>query len=149
MEKDYGIQMTALSSAAYAAATAEGLSAQSAAAALMEQVQIRSFRDMLAAFADADQLRDLLVNGLCANDRARSRDSVDKKVRGWLGGKYQPTKREDLMELCFVLRLDAQRADAFLAASSDEGLHWREPRGAGLCLRAGQGHDLSGGHRAV
>lgn len=128
MDMDYGMQMTELSSAAYAAATADGLSAQTAVTALMEEVQIRSFRDMLAAFADVDGLRDRLVDGLCENDAARVRDSVDKKVRGWLSGKYQPTRREDLMELCFILRLDSRRADAFLAASGDAGLHWREPR---------------------
>ncbi|MGM9590734.1 MAG: hypothetical protein ACI3V0_11285 [Faecousia sp.] len=128
MDMDYGSRMTTLSSAAYAAATTDGLSAQSAADVLMEQVQIRSFRDMLAAFADAGSLRSLLVDGLCANDSSRSRESIDKKVRGWLSGKYQPARREDLLELCFVLRLDAQRADAFLAASGDAGVHWREPR---------------------
>lgn len=128
MDQNHGTPMTTLSSAAFAAATADGLSAQSAAAVLMEQVQIRSFRDMLTAFADANDLRETLVDGLCANDGTRVRGSVDKKVRGWLSGKYQPSQREDLLELCFILRLDAQRADAFLAAASDEGLHWREPR---------------------
>ncbi|MGN0794500.1 MAG: hypothetical protein ACI4MG_08540 [Aristaeellaceae bacterium] len=128
MEQDYGARMTTLSSAAYAAATADGLSSQSAADVLMEQVQIRSFRDMLTAYADAGSLRGLLVEGLCANDSSRVRESVDKKVRGWLSGKYQPTRREDFMELCFILHLDAGKADAFLAASSDAGLHWREPR---------------------
>ena len=128
MEKDSEMQMTELSSVAYAAATADGLTAQSAAGVLMEQVQIRSFRDVLAAYAEPDRLRELLVDGLCLNDSARVRDSVDKKVRAWLSGKYQPTRREDLMELCFILRLDSQRADAFMAACSDEGLHWREPR---------------------
>ena len=94
----------------------------------MEQVQIRSFRDMLDAVTNPCDLRSLLVEGLCSNDSTRVRESVDRKVRGWLCGKNQPSRREDLMELCFILRLDAQKADAFLAASSDAGLHLREPR---------------------
>lgn len=128
MNRNDEAQMTALSAAAYAAAAADGLTAQSAAATLMQQIPIRSFREMLTAHADEGRLRRLLVDGLCANDGARTRASVDRKVRDWLGGKYQPTRREDLLELCFVLRLDAQRADAFLAAATGEGLHWREPR---------------------
>ena len=128
MDMDYGTPMTALSSAAFAAATGGSMNAQSAADTLMEQVKIRSFREMLAAYADEGSLRSLLTDGLCANDSTRARASVDKKVRDWLGGKYQPTRREDLFELCFILRLDSRKADAFLAASGDAGLHWREPR---------------------
>ena len=117
--------MTVVSLAAYEAATKDGLSPQEAANQLLEKVEIRKFKDVLSLFASD---RELLVNGLCANDVGRSRMSVDKKVRGWLAGKYQPTAREDLLELCFVLHLNTEDADAFLTMTGEEGLHWRDPR---------------------
>lgn len=120
--------MTALSNTAFTAATMDGLTAQSATVALMERVQIRSFRDILVSLADESRLQALLVDGLCANDASRVRGSVVKKVHDWLSGKYQPTRREDLWELCFILRLSESQADFFLASASDEGIHWREPQ---------------------
>lgn len=138
MELDIG-RMTALSGAAFDAATQSGVSPE-AATALLEQVQIRTFRDVLTAFGGED-VRGTLVKGLCLNDPARSREAMDKKVRGWLGGKYQPTKREDLLELCFVLGLDVPRADAFLAMTGEAGLHWRDPREAVYAFALGQGSD--------
>lgn len=127
MNKDYSSSMTVLSRAAYQSATSVSLSPR-AAAALLDKVEIRTFRDILCTCAPEETLRPVLVDGLCANDPARSRDSVDKKVRGWLSGRYQPTKREDLLELCFVLGLNAESASAFLCMAGDEGLHWRDPR---------------------
>ena len=120
--------MTVVSLAAYEAATKDGLSPQEAAIQLLEKVEIRKFKDVLSLFASDREVRELLVNGLCANDAGRSRMSVDKKVRGWLAGKYQPTAREDLLELCFVLHLNTEDADAFLTMTGEEGLHWRDPR---------------------
>lgn len=122
------LPMTALSNAAFTAATMDGLTAQSATVSLMEHVQLRSFRDVLVSLADETRLQDILVDGLCANDPSRVRSSVNKKVHDWLSGKYQPTRREDLWELCFILRLSEAQADAFLASTSDAGIHWREPR---------------------
>lgn len=122
----YEESLTMLSRAAYNTAIQSGLTAQAAAQSL-HQVEVRSFRNILCTYASEDALRSLLVEGLCANDVSRSRDSIDKKVRGWLSGKYQPTKREDLLELCFVLKLSKEKADAFLAMAGDEGLHYRSP----------------------
>lgn len=122
------LPMTALSNAAFTAATMDGLTAQSATVSLMEHVQLRSFRDVLAAHADEGRLQDILVDGLCANDASRVRGSVSKKVHDWLSGKYQPTRRDDLWELCFILKLSETQADAFLASAGDAGIHWREPR---------------------
>ena len=120
--------MTTISYAAYDAATQMGTSPGDAAALLLNKVEIRKFKDVLLMFADEDGLKELLIQGLCANDAERKKASVDKKVRGWLSGKNQPTAREDLLELCFVLRLNAEQADTFLTRVSDEGLHWRNPR---------------------
>lgn len=128
MQGDFTERMTAISYKAFDAATKTGVSAQEAAAMLMDHVEIRKFDDILYQFVPKPDARATLVEGLCADDPSRSRASIDKKVRGWLSGKYQPTAREDLLELCFVLRLNAADADAFLAMAGEEGLHWRDPR---------------------
>ena len=119
--------MTTLSSQAFEAATALNLTSEEARRLLMA-VPARSFVDTLARFSPAGVDKQRLVEALCQNDPSRKRDSMDKKVRGWLGGKYQPTAREDLLELCFALKLSVEDADAFLAMTGDEGLHWRNPR---------------------
>lgn len=119
--------MTVLSSQAFDAATTLNLTSEDARQLLLA-VPARSFADTLARFAPEGVERQALVEALCQNDSSRKRDSMDRKVRGWLGGKYQPTAREDLLELCFVLKLGVEDADAFLAMTGDEGLHWRNPR---------------------
>ncbi len=127
MTEEFTGGMTVITMKAFEAAVAPDVSAIRAADALAA-VPARSFADILTQFAPETAGREKLVEGLCAGDPSRSRASMDKKVRGWLSGKYQPTAREDLLELCFILRLSADTADAFLAAASEEGLHWRDPR---------------------
>ncbi len=119
--------MTVLSRNAFETASALNVSAQSAVESLLS-VPARTFAELLAQYAPEGTGRETLVAGLCAGDPARSRASMDKKVRDWLNGRYQPTAREDLLELCFILRLSVEEADAFLSAASEEGLHWRDPK---------------------
>ena len=119
--------MTRLSRIAFESASVQSGSAAEAVSVL-NTVPARSFADILAHFAPEESSKEKLVAGLCAGNAARSRASMDKKVRGWLSGKYQPTAREDLLELCFILRLSADDADAFLSAAGEEGLHWRDPK---------------------
>jgi len=119
--------MTVLTNHAFVAATTLNLSS-SEARELLAQIPARRFADILAQFSSDDFQRDNLVDALCQNDPTRKRASMDRKVRDWLKGKYQPTLREDLLELCFILKLNVADADAFLAMSGDEGLHWRNPR---------------------
>ena len=127
MSENFTGGMTVLSKQAFEHAAAADLSAGDAADAL-SAIPARSFADILARFAPKEASRENLVDGLCGGDPSRSRASMDKKVRGWLSGKYQPTAREDLLELCFILKLSVDAADAFLAAASEEGLHWRDPK---------------------
>lgn len=122
----YTEKMTTLSQAAFNAAMQEGISPRDAAEVLLAKVEIRRFKDVLLTFVDEDHVRATLMDGLCANDPTRSKASVDKKIRGWLNGKYQPTARMDLLELCFVLHLNPEQADVFLTRVGDEGLHWRD-----------------------
>ncbi len=127
MDHEFTGDMTMLSRQAFGSAASADLSAGEAAE-LLRVVPARTFAEILAKYAPEAGRRENLTNGLCADDPSRNRDSIDKKVRGWLNGKYQPTAREDLLELCFVLKLTADQADGFLAAAGEEGLHWRDPK---------------------
>ena len=131
-------QLTSLSRNAFDAASSLNISAREAVSVLAG-IPVRTFSDLLTRFAPEGFSKEDLVNGLCADDAGRVRASIDKKVRGWLGGKNQPTAREDLLELCFVLRLKPEQADAFLLALGGEGIHWRDPKEltAAFALRAG------------
>ncbi len=130
--------MTMISKQAFDNAAASDLSASNAAQ-ILAGIPARSFADILTRFAPEAAGREKLVDGLCGDDPSRSRASMDKKVRGWLSGKYQPTAREDLLELCFILKLSADEADAFLAAASEEGLHWRDPKELTYAFAMGKG----------
>ena len=127
MPEDMTGGMTVLSRQSFETATMINLSAADAAEALAS-VPARSFAEILARFAPEEATREKLTAGLCSNNPSRSRDSMDKKVRSWLSGKYRPTAREDLWELCFILKLSVDKADGFLAMTSEEGIHWRDPK---------------------
>lgn len=119
--------MTEISSRAFEAAIIPNMTAQEAADLLMHSIQIRTFADILRSHAQGGDPKQTLVKGLCANDPQRIRASVEKKVRDWLSGRYQPTAREDLLELCFIMELSLEEADEFLAEAGESGLHWRDP----------------------
>lgn len=109
------------------ASAEQGLSAQEAAQALLS-VPLRSFAEELSAYLPAQAMREQLVERLMQTDSTLNRDSVSRKVRGWLSGEYRPSDRSELWKLCFALRLDIPSADAFLARVGEYGIHWRDPR---------------------
>ena len=127
MPDSFTDSMTVLSRQAFDNAGLPNQSARSAAEALAA-VPARSFPDILARFAPTEASRENLTDGLCRNDPARNRASMDKKVRNWLSGRFRPTAREDLWELCFILKMETETADGFLAMTSEEGIHWRDPK---------------------
>ena len=128
MQSSFVGNMTEISSRAFEAAIIPNMTAQEAADLLMHSIQIRTFADILRSHAQGMDPKQTLVKGLCANDPQRIRASVEKKVRDWLSGRYQPTAREDLLELCFIMELSLEEADEFLAEAGESGLHWRDPR---------------------
>ena len=138
MPADSAERMKVPSVSAFREALTLNVSAAGVSAALAA-VPARSFRDILGLFAPPEDVRKSLVDGLCGNHPGASRASVDKKVRGWLNGKNQPTAREDLWELCFILGLSAGEADSFLAMASEEGIHWRDPTELTLAFALRQG----------
>ena len=56
------------------------------------------------------------------------KDAVDRRVRGWLNNpKNRTLRKNDAIELCFILGLSVEEADAFVALISEERMHWRNP----------------------
>lgn len=129
MEKQHGQRSnekyTLLSQLAYDAAKSS-LTAKEAVEALA-RVPMRTFKDVLAAYGEPNTIKVRIVNGLCANNPNRKRESEIRKVQNWLTGKARPTNRVDLWELCFILEMSLDQADAFLASVSEYGIHWRNP----------------------
>lgn len=119
--------MTAISQRIYEEATS-GLTVQEAAAFLEKEAKIRTFKEKLEQFSQGSNLRTVLVEGLMHNHPELSKDSVERRVRGWLQtGSSRSVRKNDAIELCFILNLSVEEADAFVALVSEEGLHWRSP----------------------
>lgn len=118
-------KMTELSSQMYQSAVTVQSVAQ-AAAVLKSSGSFRTLGDVLRAYAGSDDPKKLLVEGLLHNHPEAGRDSVDRKVRNWLSGRTRMISKRDAFELCQILHLGLERADAFLQLVVGEGIHWRD-----------------------
>ncbi|MBR1692269.1 MAG: hypothetical protein IJ711_05785 [Lachnospiraceae bacterium] len=121
-------QTTNLSKRSYYEATSGRLTIEDAIGYLEEEVKIRSFREKLERFYKGQNLRQTLVDGLMRNAPDSNRESVEKRVRTWLNNdKFYAVKKQDAIELCFILELSIEEADQFVTMVSEEALHWRNP----------------------
>lgn len=114
-----------------------GWSAEDVYCHLTNDIKVRTFPEILGAFYSGPDLKENLVSGLCEIEDA-ARESIARKVRDWLKCKYAPSEREELIKLCFVLKLDETKSGAFLSLTSEEGtFHLRNPRELvfAYCLR--------------
>ncbi len=129
MGKDKTMKMTTLTKLAFSEATVKMHSAEEAVDFLKNNLITRSVRSILEKFAgerDMKEVRKLLVNGLLEDHPEMKKESVERRVRGWLDPKSLHTvKKEDAIEIAFLLHLGIQETDEFLALISDEKLHWR------------------------
>lgn len=119
--------MTELSQYNYNEAAGEDRSIQEAIA-FLEHADMRTLWEKIEKFSHGKELQKLLVEGLLEHDPSQKRESVARRVRGWM--KYtmnQTIKKKDAIELCFILGLSVEEADEFVALVSEEGLHWRSP----------------------
>lgn len=95
---------------------------------LEKEAKMRTLREKLEQFSHGQELRTTLVQGLMRNHPDRGKDAVERRVRGWLNNPDNQTlRKKDAIELCFILGLSVEEADAFVALISEEGLHWRNP----------------------
>ena len=86
----------------------------------------RSLEEILANYGDPVILRQKMTCGLKKNHPELGSGSVEKRVWGWFAGKHQ-IKKADAIELCYILGLNLDQADSFVAFVSEEKLHWRDP----------------------
>ena len=120
-------EMTELSRINFDEATSGLKTVREAVDFLEENARIRTFREKLEKFYAGDDLRKMLVEGLCRNHPDMNRDSVERRVRGWLNDSSRSIRKGDAIEICFILKLSLEDADRFVAMVSEEALHWRNP----------------------
>ena len=129
MDEKKSMKMTKLSWAAYSEATNELNSAEDAVNYLRHGLITRSVRSIIEKYSgdrDMKIIQRILVEGLLENHPDMKKDSVERRVRGWLDPKSSHTvKKEDAIEIAFILQLGLEKADEFVALVSEEKLHWR------------------------
>lgn len=121
-------QMTQLSQATYDKATSGQLTIHEAIDFLEKEARMRCLGDKLEKFSHGRDLRQTLVAGLMHNHPGLSKDSVERRVRGWLAkDSRRSVKKQDAIEICFILKLSVEEADQLVSLISEEALHWRNP----------------------
>lgn len=127
--KNMELKMTEISQANYDAAVSDILTIQDAVRYLEKEAKTRTLRSKLEKFSRGKDLRNILVQGLLENDTRRKKDSVERRVRGWLsdGEKIRSIKKQDAIEVSFILGLSIEEADQLVSMISEEALHYRSP----------------------
>ncbi len=122
-------EMTAISKGFYETAVSGIFTIQDAVCYLEKEAKIRSLREKMEKFSHGQDLRKILVQGLLENDTERKKEAVERRVRGWLAdsSRISTIKKQDAVELCFILRLSIEEADRFVSMISEESLHYRNP----------------------
>ncbi|MBS6645025.1 MAG: hypothetical protein KH366_15725 [Clostridiaceae bacterium] len=122
------LEKTSISKSFYDNAAASLLTIRDAVAYLEKEVKTRTLREKLEKFGDGRDLQKVLVEGLLENDPARKKDSVERRVRGWLSnGNDRSIDKQAAIEVCFILKLSIGEADQLVTMVSEEALHYRNP----------------------
>ncbi|MDO5132704.1 MAG: hypothetical protein Q4D81_06960 [Eubacteriales bacterium] len=121
--------MTLLSREAFDTAMDEMLSIQDAVRFLEDELQTRSLKSKIEKFSkgrDEKTLKNLLVKGIMEDHPESKQESVERRVRGWFDSKSgHSLNKEVAIEVAFILGLNLEEADGFVAMVSGEKLHWR------------------------
>ncbi len=121
------MDMTSVSAKLFKQATSASLTISEAIRLLNEEAQIRTLKDKLEKFYGGTDLRGDLVNGLLKNHPDSKKDSIERKVRGWLNETERTISKDDAIELAFIMGLDFERADDFVTLVAEEKFHLRSP----------------------
>ncbi len=121
------MDMTSVSAKMFEQATSVSLTISEAIKLLNEEAQIRTLKDKLEKFYSGTDLKGDLVNGLLKNHPDSKKDSVERKVRGWLKETERSISKNDAIELAFIMGLDFENADNFVTMVSEEKFHLRSP----------------------
>lgn len=138
-------EMTKLSKLAFSEATVKMNSVEDAVAFLENTLITRNVKSILEKFSngkDQKTLQKSLVDGLLNDHPDMKKDSVERRVRGWLDpNSLHSVKKEDAIEIAFILQLDIEETDELVALISEEKLHWRSVDE--IIFIYGLTHDLS------
>ena len=123
-----GNEMTELTQSLYDQAVYSLMTVQEAVDFLERESKLRTLAEKLNSFAKGRDLQEVLTAGLLEHHPEMKKDSVQRRVRGWLSPRGpRSTKKQDAIEVCFILGLSVEEADSLVAMISEEGLHWRNP----------------------
>lgn len=122
------MDLTYISQGEYNNIAKTSMTASEAFEYLSQNLLPRRFDETLREFACGIDPKTDLVTALSEYTPELSRESISKKVRGWISGKTEPKDRETLLQLCFALGLNEEDAQSFLCRTSDCGFHYRDPR---------------------
>lgn len=125
---DVDNNMTMITQRMFTQAASGQMTVCEAVAFLEKQARMRTLREKLEIYSHGCNLQETLVSGLACHHPDINRDFFEKRVSGWLNNPaHQALNRKDAVELCFILKLSLEEANAFVALVSEEGLHWRSP----------------------
>ena len=102
------------------------LTIEEAVTFLEREAKPRTFSEILERFCPDGNGKSILVRGLEDHHRELEPGSALRRVRGWFTGEHS-VRKKDAIELCFILGLDPDQAEEFIALLSGECLHWRDP----------------------
>jgi len=97
MDNKYAGNMTKITIGAFRKATAEIGTKEEAVAFLKNELVTRNVRSIIEKFSDGRDIKviqKLLVDGLMENHEGMMKESVERRVRGWLNPKSTHTIRK-------------------------------------------------------
>lgn len=120
--------MTVTSKRMFEQATEEIMTVCEAVAFLEKEAKMRTLREKLEKFSCGRDLKETLTCGLLLHHPDMGRDFIEGRVDDWLNNsRNQMLRKRDAIEICFILGLSVEAAEAFTALACEEGLHWRNP----------------------
>lgn len=94
---------------------------------LLNYQHFRTLEDVLHKFAPDSDTKKRLVAGLLEWFPGDKPDSIDRKVRNWLGGKTQSVSKQYAYIISRILKLSLEQTNEFLEYATGESIHWRNP----------------------
>ena len=124
-----GIELTSLSEIEYSRLSSQEMTPDMAAKYLWSgEIVLRTFHDTLREFYPHPDLLPRLSAAFQADARLGKPDSIAKNLRNWIGGRSQPTSREDIFHIAFALSLSEAQAGYLLGLCTDYAIHYRDGR---------------------
>jgi len=104
-----------------------------AAKILLQFEHFRTLGDVLRSFSPDGEVKKQLTEGLQLWFPKDKKDSLERKIRNWLGGKTQSVGKQDGYVVSRILNLSLEQTNEFLKKATGEGIHWRNPEDIVWC----------------